>query len=73
MGSPLYCSCLPVCLSVCAVSALRGDTWLPENLEGTDEQKTAWGQESVIEGHIDQVCAAAPPARLHACPVNVST
>lgn len=40
---------------VFSVSTLRGDTWLPANLEGTEEQKEAWGEESIIEGHIDQV------------------
>jgi hypothetical protein len=37
------------------VSANRGDTWLPSNLEGTDEQITAWGNESTITGYIPQV------------------
>jgi hypothetical protein len=41
------------------VSSERGDTWLPSNLEGTAEQKAAWGQESVIEGFIDQVGSEA--------------
>ena len=37
------------------VSAQRGETWLPANLEGNPEQLKEWGTESVITGYIPQV------------------
>lgn len=37
------------------ISAHRGATWHPSNLEGTPEQLAAWGTESVITGYIPQV------------------
>lgn len=37
------------------VSYIRGDAWLPQDLEGTPEQLKAWGNESVITGYIPQV------------------
>ena len=37
------------------VTTLRGSTWHPNNLEGTQEQLAAWGQESMITGYIPQV------------------
>jgi hypothetical protein len=33
----------------------RGTTWHPDNLEGTVEQKTAWGTVSKITGYIPEV------------------
>jgi dipeptidase len=37
------------------VSPNRGDTWLPSNLEGTPDQKEAWGTETQVTGYIPQV------------------
>ena len=37
------------------IASDRGSTWHPDNLEGTEEQKKAWGTESIITGHIPQV------------------
>jgi hypothetical protein len=37
------------------VTTLRGVTWHPNNLEGTEEQITNWGTESQITGYIPQV------------------
>jgi dipeptidase len=37
------------------VSSNRGETWKPSNLQGNAEQLAAWGEESVITGHIPQV------------------
>jgi hypothetical protein len=37
------------------ITSVRGTTWHPDNLEGTQEQLEAWGQESPITGHIPQV------------------
>lgn len=37
------------------ITTTRGTTWHPNNLEGTPEQLEAWGQESLITGHIPQV------------------
>ena len=37
------------------VSANRGATWHPDNLEGSPEQIAAWGKESTITGYIPQV------------------
>jgi hypothetical protein len=42
------------------ISSYRGDTWLPSNLEGTKEQREAWGEESVITGYIPQVSVFQP-------------
>ena len=36
-------------------TSLRGVTWHPDNLEGTDEQIAAWGVESPTTGYIPQV------------------
>ena len=33
----------------------RGETWKPENLEGSDEQKASWGTESDYTGTIPEV------------------
>ncbi|KAJ1424538.1 hypothetical protein B484DRAFT_398269 [Ochromonadaceae sp. CCMP2298] len=32
----------------------RGATWHPDNLEGSPEQRAAWGQESTVVGHVPQ-------------------
>ena len=40
------------------ITTQRGATWHPSNLEGTPEQLEAWGQESLITGHIPQVSTA---------------
>ena len=37
------------------VTSGRGETWLPANLEGSAAQLAAWGQESVLTGHVPQV------------------
>jgi hypothetical protein len=37
------------------ITSVRGTTWHPDNLEGTQEQLEAWGLESPITGHIPQV------------------
>jgi len=37
------------------ISADRGRTWLPSNIEGNKAQLAAWGTESIITGHIPQV------------------
>jgi hypothetical protein len=37
------------------VSSMRGTTWLPENLQGNEEQITAWGKESPVTAYIPQV------------------
>lgn len=37
------------------VSHVRGDAWLPHDLDGTPEQLKVWGNESVITGYIPQV------------------
>jgi hypothetical protein len=37
------------------IASDRGTTWHPDNLEGTVEQKTAWGTVSKITGYIPEV------------------
>jgi hypothetical protein len=37
------------------VTSIRGDTWHPDNLEGSPEQKALWGKESTVEGYIPEV------------------
>ena len=37
------------------VTATRGETWHPANLEGSPAQLAAWGRESVLTGHVPQV------------------
>lgn len=37
------------------VTKNRGTTWHPDNLEGTHEQKKAWGKESEVTGYIPEV------------------
>ena len=37
------------------LTSIRGSTWKPENLEGSEEQKVAWGTEHEITGYIPQV------------------
>jgi hypothetical protein len=37
------------------ISMDRGNTWHPDNLEGSNKQKELWGNESVITGYIPQV------------------
>jgi hypothetical protein len=37
------------------VSTNRGATWQPDNLQGNDLQKAAWGSESPVSGYIPQV------------------
>jgi hypothetical protein len=37
------------------VSEHRGNTWKPQNLQGTPEQLKAWGKSSVITGYIPQI------------------
>ena len=37
------------------ISPNRGNTWLPTNLEGTEDQLKEWGKESAITGFIPQV------------------
>jgi hypothetical protein len=37
------------------ISSLRGETWDPQNLEGSPEQIANWGKESLITGYIPQV------------------
>lgn len=37
------------------ISAFRGRTWMPSNIEGNKEQLAAWGTESIITGYIPQV------------------
>ncbi len=37
------------------VSTNRGATWQPDNLQGNDLQKAAWGAESPVSGYIPQV------------------
>lgn len=36
------------------ITTLRGVTWHPNNLEGTEEQLASWGTESQITGYIPQ-------------------
>jgi hypothetical protein len=38
------------------ISKDRGETWHPDNLEGTSDQLAQWGDESVITGYVPQVC-----------------
>lgn len=33
----------------------RGETWQPSNLQGTKEQLQAWGESSIMTGHLPQV------------------
>ncbi len=37
------------------ISTVRGDAWLPNDLDGSLEQLKAWGNESTITGFIPQV------------------
>lgn len=37
------------------ITSDRGATWLPSNLEGTDEQKAAWGTQSTVIMTIPEV------------------
>jgi hypothetical protein len=46
------------------ITTTRGTTWHPKNLEGTPEQLEAWGQESLITGHIPQVHSTATTSAL---------
>lgn len=41
--------------TVSAYNGGRGKTWLPDNLEGSKEQKMKWGQSSKITGFIPEV------------------
>lgn len=42
------------------ITANRGSTWQPSNLEGTPDQIAAWGKESIITGSIPQVSFLFP-------------